>query len=180
MKDQKHKEDLTARYEQLRLRSKQRLIGGIIILLFALFLLLYVVAKIKPLSSHTTIIMKTKASDTEQLAIKQIVNSGNIVSKHDSSSNMIQVVDKNEASEVSESKVEETEPEESDDKDKEDDKNKERKKESSKPKIAPINSEFVKEQNIPSKAHKKPNKIKIESKNTSKPLDPEAILNGHS
>jgi hypothetical protein len=171
MKDQKNNEDLTARYEQLRLRSKQRLIGGIVILLFALFLLLYVVAKIKPLSSHTTIIMKTKASDTEQLAIKQIVNSGNIVSKHDSSNNMIQVVEKNEASEVSESK---SEAEESDNK------NKEIKKEASKPKIVPINSELVKEQNTAIKARKKNNKIKIESKNTSKPLDPEAILNGHS
>ncbi len=178
MKDQKHNEDLTARYEQLRLRSKQRLIGGIIILLFALFLLLYVVAKIKPLSSHTTIIMKTKASDSEQLAIKQIVNSGNMISKHDSSSNMIQVVDKNEASEVSKSKVEETKPEESKSEES-DDKNKERKKEASKPKIVPINSEFVKEQNIASRAHKKNNR-KMELKNNSKPLDPEAILNGHS
>lgn len=172
MKDQKHNEDLTARYEQLRLRSKQRLIGGIIILLFALILLLYVVAKIKPLSSHTTIIMKTKASDTEQLAIKQIVNNGNMTSKSDSSSNMIQVVDKNEASEVSESKLEENKSEELDEK------NKERKKEASKPKIAQINSEVIKEQNINNRAHKK-NKIKTESKGDSKPLDPEAILNGH-
>jgi hypothetical protein len=173
MKDQKHTEDLTARYEQLRLRSKQRLIGGIIILLFALFLLLYVVAKIKPLSSHTTIIMKTKASDTEQLAIKQIVNNRNTTLKSDSSSNMIQVVDKNEASEVSKSKSEENKSEELDEK------NKERKKEASKPKVAQINSEVIKEQNINNRVHKK-NKIKTESKVDSKPLDPEAILNGHS
>jgi hypothetical protein len=101
MKDQKNSEDLMIKYEQLRLRSKQRLIGGIIILLFALFLLLYVVAKIKPLSSHATIIMKTKASDTEQLAIKQIVGNSNIVSKKDVSkkdvsTTMIQVVDNNQ------------------------------------------------------------------------------------
>lgn len=172
MKNHKIPDDFTAKYEQIRLRSKQRLIGGIVILMFALFLLLYVVAKIKPLSSHTTIIMKTKASDTEQLGIKKIVAN----SKADSSSTMIQVVSKQDVvkqqaeniaasalrpvikaeSEVVESAVEKPEK---------------------------IESEEVRKTassvTLATRPHKKPLKNKV-VKHVNKTLDPEAILNGHS
>lgn len=172
MKNHKIPDDFTAKYEQIRLRSKQRLIGGIVILMFALFLLLYVVAKIKPLSSHTTIIMKTKASDTEQLGIKQIVAN----SKADSSSSMIQVVSKQEVvkqqeeniaasavrpvikaeSEVVESAIEKPEKTESEE-------------------VRKTASSVT----LATRPHKKPLKNKV-VKPVNKTLDPEAILNGHS
>lgn len=58
MKHQNNTNDITTKYEQLRSHSKQRLIGSIIILLFALLILLYVVAKIKPLNNDKIIIVK--------------------------------------------------------------------------------------------------------------------------
>lgn len=170
MNNHKIPDDFTAKYEQIRLRSKQRLIGGIVILMFALFLLLYVLAKIKPLSSHTTIIMKTKASDTEQLGIKQIVANN----KADSSSGMIQVVSKQEVvkrqedantaasavhsvikieSEAVESSTEKTESQE----------------------VRKTASSLT----LATRPHKKLSKTKV-VKPVNKPLDPEAILDGHS
>lgn len=174
MNNHKISDDFTAKYEQIRLRSKQRLIGGIVILMFALFLLLYVLAKIKPLSSHTTIIMKTKASDTEQLGIKQIVANN----KADSSSGMIQIVSKSEAikkqveENVAASAVHQVIKVESESVEQE-----------AIQKAEKTESEEVRKTasslTLATRPHKKLSKTKV-AKPVNKPLDPEAILDGHS